>query len=109
MDTQSLKHFQRDGYGIARGLSPEPLRSHMLEIARAHLARAVAPLEYEADVRYPGAPASQDAPGGRTVRRLLQAYVRDPAFAAWATAPELAQAAKVDEKTTMTRSRAIAA
>jgi phytanoyl-CoA hydroxylase len=91
VDTQSLDNFERDGYAIARGLAPEPLRSRMLEIARAHLARAVAPLEYEADVRYPGAPASQDAPGGGTARRLLQAYARDPAFAAWATSPEAAR------------------
>jgi phytanoyl-CoA hydroxylase len=89
--TGSLKSFERDGYAIARGIAPETLRSRMLEVARGHLARGLMPLEYEADVRYPGAPASQDAPGGRTVRRLLQAYARDPAFAEWATAPALGQ------------------
>jgi len=50
----------------------------------------IAPIEYEADVRYPGAPASHDAPGGRTVRRLLQAYARDAAIARFATAPPIA-------------------
>jgi len=90
VDTQSLKNFERDGYAIARAVAPEALRSRMLEVARAHLVAAVPPLEYEADVRYPGAPASQDAPGGRTARRLLQAYSRDAAFAAWATSPEVA-------------------
>lgn len=61
----------------------------MLEIAQRHLATGIPPLEYEADVRYPGAPASREAPGGCTVRRLLQAYSRDPLFAQWATSPEV--------------------
>ena len=82
--------FERDGYVVVRGLAPEALRSRMLETARAQLAAAVAPLEYEADVRYPGSPESHDAPGGRTVRRLLQAYSRDPAFREWATLPAVA-------------------
>lgn len=82
--------FRRDGYVVVRGLAPDALRERMLGIARAHLAQAVAPVEYEADVKYPGAPESHDAPGGRTVRRLLQAYSRDEAFRDWAIAPALA-------------------
>jgi phytanoyl-CoA hydroxylase len=45
------------------------------------------PLELEADLRYPGAPESRDAAGGGTVRRLLDAYARDPSFAACAVMP----------------------
>jgi phytanoyl-CoA hydroxylase len=60
------------------------------DVALAHLAAAIAPVEYEADLHYPGAPRSRDAPGGATVRRLLQAYARDPVFRAWATGPEVA-------------------
>src|SRR5688572_6109199 len=90
MAATSPTDFSRDGYAIARGLVPEGVRSRMLEVARAHLAAAVPPLEYEADVRYPGAPASADAPGGRTVRRLLQAYARDPVFAQWAASHGIA-------------------
>ena len=62
----------------------------MKALARQHLASEVAPLEYEAQVRYPGAPASLDAPGGRTVRRLLQACARDALYKEWATSPEIA-------------------
>ena len=80
-----LAHFERDGFAIARGLAPSDTVGHMLDLVRAHLAAAVPPLEYEADTRYPGAPASLDAPGGRTVRRLLQAYARDALFRKWAT------------------------
>jgi len=57
----------------------------MKALAMRHLAEESGPLEYEAQVKYPGSPASLDAPGGRTVRRLLQAYDRDPLFGDWAT------------------------
>jgi phytanoyl-CoA hydroxylase len=60
-------------------------------LARQHLAAEVAPLEYEAQVRYPGAPASIDAPGGRTVRRLMQACARDRLYRDWASSSELAR------------------
>ena len=87
----ALAHFERDGFAIARGLVPLRTVGHMLGIAREHLAAAIPPLEYEADIRYPGAPASLEAPGGRTVRRLLQAYARDPAFRTWATSAAVAE------------------
>jgi phytanoyl-CoA hydroxylase len=80
-----LEQFQRDGYVVVRGLAPAPMRERMAAVAKSHLASGMAPVEYEVDVRYPGAPQSQDAPGGRTVRRLLQACARDPAFREWAT------------------------
>jgi phytanoyl-CoA hydroxylase len=87
---EGLENFNRDGFAVIRGLGTADACARMLEVAKAHLAAAIEPLEYEADVKYPGAPPSRDAPGGRTVRRLLQAYARDPAFAAWATSPALA-------------------
>ena len=58
-----------------------------LETARRQLAARAEPIEFEADLHYPGAPPSRTAAGGETVRRLLDAYGRDPAFAACATAP----------------------
>jgi phytanoyl-CoA hydroxylase len=85
-----LRQFERDGYVVVRGLAPEALQTRMLEVAQAHLAAATAPVEFEVDVRYPGAPASHEAPGGRTVRRLLQACARDPVFREWATSSGLA-------------------
>lgn len=87
---EDVSRFERDGYLVARGLAPEALRARMLEAARSHLAAATPPLEYEADVKYPGAPESHEAPGGRTVRRLLQAYARDPSFREWAVSPPVA-------------------
>jgi hypothetical protein len=35
----------------------------MKAVAMRHLAAQIQPLEYEAQVKYPGAPASLDAPG----------------------------------------------
>lgn len=90
LSAAQLEQFERDGYLVVRDLAPEPLRARMLEVAQAHVAAALPPVEYEADVRYPGAPSSHDAPGGRTVRRLLQACARDPAYREWATSPVLA-------------------
>lgn len=62
----------------------------MKALARRDLAAETQPLEYEAQVRYPGAPASIDAPGGRTVRRLMQACTRDRLYRDWASSSELA-------------------
>src|ERR1700728_3248526 len=59
------------------------------KVARAQLAARADPLEFEADLQYPGAPPSRTAAGGETVRRLLDAYGRDVAFARWGTAPAL--------------------
>jgi phytanoyl-CoA hydroxylase len=85
-----LDQFARDGFVIARGLVPNAACEAMKAVALRHLAGEIQPLEYEAQVRYPGAPESLDAPGGRTVRRELQACARDASFRDWATSPELA-------------------
>ena len=84
------EQFARDGYVIARGLAPAATVARMREVAQAHLAELRLPAEFEADTQYPGAPASRDAAGGRTVRRLLQAYARDAVFREWALSPLLA-------------------
>ena len=84
-----LAQFDRDGFLIARGLVARSSCEAMKSVARRHLSANIEPLEYESQVRYPGAPASFDAPGGRTVRRLLQAYARDELYRHWATCPEI--------------------
>jgi phytanoyl-CoA hydroxylase len=77
--------FARDGFVVVRGLVGLAEVAQMRSVAEAHLVDGVAPIEYEADTGYPGAPASVDAVGGRTPRRLLRAYARHPIFRAWAT------------------------
>lgn len=85
-----VAQFGRDGYQIVRGLVPAGSCARMRDIAERNLAAMVPPLEYEAETQYPGAPSSLEAPGGRTVRRLLQAYGRDAVFREWATAAPVA-------------------
>jgi len=85
-----VAQFTRDGYRVVRDLVPAAACARMLEVAQRDLAAAAAPLEYETETQYPGAPASLEAPGGRTVRRLLQAYSRDAVYREWATATPVA-------------------
>jgi phytanoyl-CoA hydroxylase len=81
--------FARDGYLVVRGLCPEATRQHLLSIAAEHLDPVLGPVEYEADVGYPGSPESRQAEGGNTPRRLLNAYTRDKAYRGWSTGREV--------------------
>lgn len=76
--------FHDHGFLVMRQLASAERVAEMRSIAFDHIERRVAPIEYEADVAYPGAPASRTAAGGDTPRRLLQAHDRAPAFARWA-------------------------
>ncbi len=86
---EEIARFNNEGYLIVRQLAPRELCAHMTALAEEALAREIAPLEYEADLHYPGAPPSRDVPGGRTVRRLLQVYARHAMFRASAAQPEI--------------------
>ncbi len=87
--------FAAEGYVVARGFASSDLCARIRDAGIRDLAAAKAPLEYEASVGYPGAPASIEAAGGRTVRRLLGAVDRDAAMRDWAcgadTAARMAQ------------------
>lgn len=87
---EELSRFRNDGFAIVRGMVGRELCESMKALARRHLAAGIQPLEYEAQVKYPGSPASLEAPGGKTVRRLLQASARDPLYRDWATSAPLA-------------------
>lgn len=79
-----LKVFASDGFLVMRQLASAERLNAMRSVALEHAEEHVAPIEYEADVAYPGAPASRAAAGGDTPRRLLQAFDRDAVFADWA-------------------------
>jgi phytanoyl-CoA hydroxylase len=86
---EQVCELRENGYVVVPGLvSPQSCEA-MRTVAQRQLLEAAAPVEFEADLQYPGAPDSRDALGGRTVRRLLDAYARDPLFAAWATSPDV--------------------
>ncbi len=84
-----VQQVRERGYVVVPGFVPPARLIELNRIARTQLAARVPPFELEADLKYPGAPSSATAAGGATVRRLLDAYVRDPAFARCATAPPL--------------------
>lgn len=81
--------FSRDGYHVVRGLCPEPLRIALKAMTLSHLDPLTGPVEFEADVGYPGAPASKERQGGATPRRLLNAYSRADVYRRWATGAPL--------------------
>ena len=84
-----LEQFQRDGYLVFHHMATPDVRERMLTVVREQLRAAMPPVEYEAEVGYPGAPASLHATGGRTVRRLRGAYHRHECFRAWAEDPRI--------------------
>lgn len=75
-----LQQFEDDGYLICRSLVPSRYVQKILQIAQRDTAGELGDIEYEADVQYPGSPESLQATGGRTIRRLRQAFSRDPVF-----------------------------
>jgi phytanoyl-CoA hydroxylase len=79
-----IEQFNTDGYLVVRGMVTPVACELMLSVTREHLRKALPPLEYEAEVGYPGAPKSFDEPGGHTVRRLRGAYHRHECFRIWA-------------------------
>jgi phytanoyl-CoA hydroxylase len=81
--------LRAQGYVVVPNfLTAERVRS-LQGLARQELLARRVPLELEADLRYPGAPPSRSAAGGQTVRRLLDAYARNPEFAASISAPAI--------------------
>ncbi len=84
-----LARFQRDGYLIVRGIVDPSTIEQMSAYVDEALSPLMAPVEFEVDVKYPGAPIDRDAPGGATPRRLFNAYTRDRVFRDWARSPAI--------------------
>ncbi|WP_323119540.1 phytanoyl-CoA dioxygenase family protein [Burkholderia alba] len=102
---EQVNMLRERGFVVARGLVAPERCAVLKALAERQLGEAAQPIEFEADLRYPGAPESKHAPGGHTVRRLLDAYARDAAFAQRATAPEIAawMRAYFDEQPVLSR------
>lgn len=84
LSAAQIEQFRSQGYLLLKRMAAPAACDKMLSVAEEQLRGAAPPLEYEADVGYPGAPRSFDAPGGKTVRRLRGAYHRDACFRQWA-------------------------
>lgn len=84
-----VEEFQRNGFVLLKKFaSPETIRG-IRDVADAAMSPLVGPVEYEADVSYPGAPEHRDSVGGNTSRRLLHALSRSSVIREWATQPRL--------------------
>ena len=88
---EQILHFKKQGYLILSQFESAAFCESVIALVKDELQKYAAPIEYEADTQYPGAPASRDAEGGKTARRLLGAYARNPALADWATNKKLGQ------------------
>lgn len=89
LSATQIEQFRRDGHLVFRKLAAPASCAAMLAVTREHLRDEIAPLEYEAELGYPGAPPSLDAAGGRTVRRLRAIYQRHACFRGWASDPRV--------------------
>jgi len=83
------QQFAEQGYLVLPAFVDRDTCARLRALAQQQVREAPEPAEYEADVAYPGAPASREAEGGRTVRRLLQAHTRGPLLAGWLEDPRL--------------------
>jgi phytanoyl-CoA hydroxylase len=88
------QQFMRDGYVKVPGFVSRALCERMVDVVEASIEPALGPLEYEAEVHYPGAPSNRCSEGGDTPRRLLHAYARDDVFRDWACHPAVVKIVK---------------
>ncbi len=90
LSPKQISDFQQQGFIILRQLATSSYCAQVLEFAQQQLADVLAPLEFEAETGYPGAPSSRNETGGNTVRRLLHVSLRSPLISDWATGSILA-------------------
>lgn len=82
---EQIREFNNNGYLVLPGFSHAQFCEDVVSFAKKELARQAMPIEFEADIQYPGAPSSRSAEGGTTARRLLMASARHPMLRDWAT------------------------
>ncbi len=82
---EEIASFNRAGFIVVKGLADREICGQMIECTQATLSAPFGPVEYEADLHYPGAPDSRRAAGGDTIRRLKEAHGRHPVFTQFVT------------------------
>ena len=92
LSAQQIEKFVRDGYLTLPQLASSKLLKVLRLLTSEHLTQREQPFELEADIHYPGAPDSEDAQGGDTIRRLLNAYQRQQEYQAVAENPLITSA-----------------
>lgn len=83
--SHEIEAFRKNGFLVCRNLVSRQMLDIMRQVTQWGLERTVPPIEYEADLKYPGAPGSLDDEGGSTIRRLKQAHSRHIVFSDFVT------------------------
>ena len=91
LSTAQIHEFQQQGFLVLPQLASTAYCNNVLQLALDALREHTAPIEYEADTGYAGAPSSRDVEGGLTARRLLRAVGRDELLMNWARQPLLVE------------------
>lgn len=81
--------FNRDGFVVLPQFADRQSVARMLNVTLRDSLQQIGPIEYESDLRYPGAPQAKSDAGGETIRRLKQAHSRDMAFTDWVNSARL--------------------
>ncbi len=89
-----IQQFKIDGYLVLPAALDKDELSALQKLTARHVKERIQPFELEADVKYPGAPKSTNAEGGKTIRRLLQAYNRHSRLTQLAERKDISQAIK---------------
>ncbi|HSC66930.1 MAG TPA: phytanoyl-CoA dioxygenase family protein, partial [Cellvibrio sp.] len=89
LTTEQIACFKKEGYLVLRGFASVDFCSQVVALAEHELQQQAMPIEFEADIQYPGAPSSRSAEGGTTARRLLMAVSRHSLLLEWATGEPL--------------------
>ncbi len=88
---EQIETFHRDGFIKLPKLVDIKIVQQMVTLTDQFMIDQIPPIEYEAELGYPGAPSTTDADGGQTIRRFLRAMSRHPLFLDWATSPNVIQ------------------
>lgn len=87
LSEKQTNQFIKDGYLIIKQVADKTLLKKLKATVEKELLLRSPPFELEAQLRYPGAPVSEAAEGGETIRRLQQVYARAEEFKKWANNP----------------------
>ena len=88
---QQIAAFERDGFIKLPKHVDGGIVDEMALLTDQFMKDPIPPIEFEAQLGYPGAPSDEQADGGKTVRRFLRAMSRHPLFLDWATSQEMIQ------------------
>ena len=86
---KELQDFDRDGFIVVRQLAEPELIHQINQVTDNLLQNPIQPIEYEAELGYPGAPKLMDEIGSKIPRRFLNALCRGQSLYDWATHPNV--------------------